>query len=563
MAGIIAVITCDTNAAVVQRSQPTAQATKPGPRANNASRMPTLVANATNTTNATNVTSNPDTETNVVDESEIIIEDEEIETTSVDDEQIIENKSAQFAETFSDLINQTPDSSSSNLANKIKQQRDALNAQSSADVASNTQAALLSGKSSCDTDLRECMQKKCGESFEKCANDGDTIWGDKMDACRRTTKCTAHQYLVFSREIKADRDMSVGLASFENIIKCGNEYNSCIVSQCGEKYTKCLGKSATDAAIAACAKVANKCKTYDSGLAARAMEVIGNFRLYAENQVAIDEKRLYELRKQMSSVCERLGAMFDERSLVCVYTVNFFAGDLSSPKASKKLYSGASFNCDQDWFGINLTTYKENAYRETRSQNAASASFMGAGLGTAASMITSGQISRAIDTKKAKDALKKAQKEHTENFENNEEENVLLPNVAEQEPDGDESDNNKGNKKNKEADKGTPAKGEDKGTPTKGDTGTKKQTPGQQFAAQNGDAMADIKKKTDSITSKDDKLKQTVNKTKDSKIETPKTKSTLGQTKPLGSSVKTPTISTSKPSGSGSAAKPAGTGGAK
>ena len=108
--------------------------------------------------------------------------------------------------------------------------------------------------------------------------------------------------------------------------------------------------------------------------------------------------------------------MFDERSLVCVYTVNFFAGNSTTPTASKKAYAGSAFDCTQDWFGIDVTTFKENAYRYTRSQTSASSALMGSGLGIGVGAVASGMIDRAVDRKKANDALKKAEKEHEENY---------------------------------------------------------------------------------------------------------------------------------------------------
>jgi hypothetical protein len=103
--------------------------------------------------------------------------------------------------------------------------------------------------------------------------------------------------------------------------------------------------------------------------------------------------------------------MFDERSLDCVFTVNLFANNSKNPMASKKLYAGDAFDCDQNWFGVDLTTYKENAYRLTREQTAASSAILGAGLGVAAGAISSGAISRAMDTQKAEKAVDAAKKE--------------------------------------------------------------------------------------------------------------------------------------------------------
>ena len=104
-----------------------------------------------------------------------------------------------------------------------------------------------------------------------------------------------------------------------------------------------------------------------------------------------------------------LGAMFDERTLDCVYTVNFYAGNSSSPYASKKAYAGSDFDCNPNWFGIDVTTFMENAYRLTRSETSATSSVLGSGLGLGIGAITSGAISRAIETQKAEKALEEAE----------------------------------------------------------------------------------------------------------------------------------------------------------
>ena len=76
----------------------------------------------------------------------------------------------------------------------------------------------------------------------------------------------------------------------------------------------------------------------------RAMGVFATLRQSAEAQVLIDETKLYAMRDDMRSICKRIGAMFDDRSLDCVYTVNFYAGDDSTQYASNKLYAGGTFD---------------------------------------------------------------------------------------------------------------------------------------------------------------------------------------------------------------------------
>ena len=397
-------------AAVVQRGT----ASRTAPRVSIASRMPTMAANITSSANANNT---PTTDTPKTDANTTPSEPEKSDTgNTTTDDVVITDKSAQFASAVNSAgITTTNNSSDTELAEQIRRTRAALDAADATNTANaSATKSMARGQNACDATLRACMKNKCGNDFTKCSVDTDTTWGTKMDACRRDTECTGNEYKLFASEIKADRDLNALLASYNKILDCGNRYNKCIINQCGNTYSKCLGKSAGDNAISNCASIANECKSADSGLASRTMSAFATLRQGAEVQIQSDEKRLYALRDQMATVCKRLGAMFDERSLDCVYTVNFWAGDGDVPYASKKAYAGATFDCDQNWFGIDITTFKENAYRLTRSQKSATTGMLGAGVGVATGAITSGAIGRAIDTQKAKNALKKAEREQAE-----------------------------------------------------------------------------------------------------------------------------------------------------
>lgn len=322
-------------------------------------------------------------------------------------ELIIENKSSEFELTVSDVLESA--SNDNSFAEQIRKQRAALAASDASTASANAQKnAMATNSNTCDKGLRKCMQQKCGNDFTKCALDGDTIFGDKLNACRRDTECTGEEFSLFVNEIRSDRDMNVRLASYNNVISCGNQYNACIVNECGTTYNKCLGKANADVAIQKCATIAKECTESDSGLANRFGTAIGKLRETAEKEVKADEERMYTMRDSMSGICKKLGAMFDERFFDCVFTVNFFAGDnQTEPMASRKRFAGDTFACNQEWFGINATTYKENAYRETRAQTAASSAMLGGGVGTAVGLVTSGATGRSLDTQKAKSALNK------------------------------------------------------------------------------------------------------------------------------------------------------------
>ena len=410
---VLALCTFDANAAaVVSRTQ------RPS---TSASRMPTMAVRLNSGTSATqtksDTTQTPADTTDIVDTSDDT-ETYESETIEIDEtpDEIIENKASQFADVLSDA-GTSSDAGRTTLAEQIRAQRAALDAADAAQsAAAQMQSALSSGQNACDVNLRACMTEKCGKNFSKCAGDTDTLWGTKLDACRRDLPCSGEEYRLFTIEIKADRDAYARVANYNRIVDCGNRYNDCIITQCGTNFDKCLGKSAGDKAISACEKIARECTESDSGLAARAMDVFGTLRGNAERQVQRDEERLYELRNLMSSTCKRLGAMFDERTLDCVYTINFIAGPDNTLYASKKAYAGSTFDCDQNWFGVDITTFKENAFRLTREQKSATSALMGSGVGMAVGAVTSGAIDRAIDRHKAEKAVKDAQAEHDEYY---------------------------------------------------------------------------------------------------------------------------------------------------
>ena len=319
---------------------------------------------------------------------------------------VVNNKTSQFNDVLSEMGANATDSSNTELAETIRRQRALLDAQ--ADKASAGGTSNITTANACDAGLRKCMTEKCGADFTKCASDSTTVWGNKMDACRRNTKCTGHEYTLLAPEILADRNAAIELSYYNSVVNCGNKYNNCIFGICGKTLDKCLSKSAGDSAIIKCKSIADECKEYDNGLVGRISGVFGDLRTAATADAQKQEKRLYELRDLMRTQCTRFGAMFDDRTLDCVYTVNFFAGEDSTLMASKKLYSGDTFQCTPDWFGIDITTYMENAQRLTRSQTSASAAAMGAGLGTAASLWTSGAVTRGIDTQNAEKQAKEA-----------------------------------------------------------------------------------------------------------------------------------------------------------
>ncbi|MDR1826344.1 MAG: hypothetical protein LBQ49_01470 [Rickettsiales bacterium] len=352
----------------------------------------------------------------------------------------IDDRSFDFAERFGGQPGKPGSKEDETPLQKIlREQREKMGLQAKeGETAATLQAARakagVDSALECDKALRGCMAKQCGgEQFQKCFGDGDTDWGMKMDSCRRETKCTGEEFAALSGEIKADRDQNGITSGFDEIIGCGRTYNNCIRRYCGggeytdclyksgrtlaqcEQYSngygRCASKSFGDKAVASCEGEYKKCQMADSGLQSRSMEFFAGLRVAMEKNVSNWEKELYALRDQMSGMCKINLGMFDERSLQCVYTVELFADNegKSTQFASKKIHGGEQYVCTPDNFGIDITAFKENAYRLTRSQTAATSAAFGAGVGTAAGMLTSGAIGRAIESQKTAKAAADAQ----------------------------------------------------------------------------------------------------------------------------------------------------------
>ena len=164
-------------------------------------------------------------------------------------EVIIEDKTSQFDDFMSEM-DLTTSGDDNALAESIRAQRAAFTAKSNQNTAKMaSERAMAGNQNDCDQKLRACMQSKCGNDFTKCSGDTDTIWGTKLDSCRRDTTCTGEEYRLFTTEIKADRDSNAELSLYNSIVDCGNRYNSCIITQCGTTFSKCLGKKSGDKAI--------------------------------------------------------------------------------------------------------------------------------------------------------------------------------------------------------------------------------------------------------------------------------------------------------------------------
>ncbi len=297
---------------------------------------------------------------------------------------IVENKTYIFDAMFGDM------SGTTSISDMIAKQKAEIAAEESKALADKQSVSIKTNSTNiCNQDLRDCMTSSCGNDYTNCENDTITAFNKKIDSCRAKTNCSDTEYKLFAPEIVADKDISLKLSDYTNTINCGNRYNTCMVGECGMDFSRCLGKQYENAAIATCETIADECREYDTGFVSRTSSILATLRVSAEENITDDEDRLYELRELMEDSCKRIGAVLDTRSLDCVTTVEMFANNGSEPVASRKIYAGSAFDCTPEWFGVDITTYAENAARLTRDQKSATSSMLGAGIGTGAGAIIS------------------------------------------------------------------------------------------------------------------------------------------------------------------------------
>jgi hypothetical protein len=268
-------------------------------------------------------------------------------------------------------------------------------------------------KDSCDSRMRACVKKKCGERFQDCYADNETVWNMKVEPCAEDAGCNAAERAAALRELTADRQAEMKYGSFFEMQDCAEKYNKCIVQTCGgSNWTNCLSRNDSAKAILGCQPVADECRNIDSGLAARADKMLSTLRVAKEEEVARNEKRLREVIDLMTKECEEQGGTIDTRSYTCTYSVKLWVAELNDkePMAIMTLHAGSPFQCTEQFFQTDLTTFKEDAIRLTRAQEGMGNMLLGAGGGLLAGNIASGGMGRMITAAKTKAAAKKAEK---------------------------------------------------------------------------------------------------------------------------------------------------------
>jgi len=314
-------------------------------------------------------------------------------------------------------------SNETSLERMIREQRQALAAGDAMNLIQANLSRFAAGTgNACDAGLRRCMQEKCGEDFSGCLRDTSVIWNDKIESCGRSVQCSGRELNLFGPEILADRDQNALLAGYRQIKNCGLNYNRCILMNCSDApcnenallngrcdFNKCISSSEGDAAIARCRDIAERCREQDSGLAARAMELFANLRVEMERNIAAWEQQLHDLRAEMRRECERIGGVFDNRSLSCVFHVELAAAGFETVAGSRTIAAGSEFMCTPEWFGVDVSTYLENAARHDRESRGAVMAVAGAGVGIGVGALASGAIGRAGDVRQADRAVTREQ----------------------------------------------------------------------------------------------------------------------------------------------------------
>jgi outer membrane protein OmpA-like peptidoglycan-associated protein len=265
-------------------------------------------------------------------------------------------------------------------------------------------------KSKCENELMNCVVEDCGADFQKCTGDGDGVWSARFQKCRVKTSCTGAELSVYGDIIREDIKVDSQIRLMQLIIQGNNAYSRCLQNQCATTqgtplegmigFNACVTQGRINAALTACQAVYEKFRPYDSGLQARFTSMMGMLRAEKEKRIAELQKELDAMMPKMRDECKRAGAVFDDRSGECVFTafLSVEANGRRYTPASKKIVPGSQFQCTDQWFGVDVTTYLKNAISLTVEQKTASAAFMGAGLGVGASVLTSGIADKLKDS---------------------------------------------------------------------------------------------------------------------------------------------------------------------
>ncbi|MDR1697248.1 MAG: hypothetical protein LBR41_03475 [Rickettsiales bacterium] len=301
--------------------------------------------------------------------------------------------------------------------------RDSVRAQrAAADIAA-TGGAITSARSTCDADLRGCMIGLCGDdTYSKCWTDNSIEWNRKMTSCRAKSKCTTAEFDIIAPEFILDRDQFSSDSSFTIRTTCNINHNNCILQNCGRELKDCQNEAGQNRALAAC-PISRECEMVDNGMVGRSRSLFAALRIdYNEEQFA-NRQRMRELVDIMRNECAAQKGSYDEEGMTCVYSVELAANvyqnmvdrgrvDMGQANmvtlASRKLYAAAVYQCTEDWFGVDISTYMENAERRTANDRIAYNSALASGLAGAAGTVTNLASSGAYGQGSAWDAPDKA-----------------------------------------------------------------------------------------------------------------------------------------------------------
>jgi hypothetical protein len=256
-------------------------------------------------------------------------------------------------------------------------------------------------RSKCETELNTCVIGDCGSDLQKCNDDTDAIWSARFQKCRAKTSCTGAEIGVYGDIIKEDIRVDAKISLMNLIISCNNEYSNCLQTQCATTdarsligggavvgFNGCVTQAKINSALNYCKPVYDRCRPYDSGIQARFTNMMATLRVEKEKRIAELQKELDVMLPQMRQLCRDSGASFDERSGNCVFTA-FLSVEAQGRRytpASKMVMPGSQYQCTDQWFGVDVTQYLQNAIYSTIQQKSSVAALMGAGLGIGASV---------------------------------------------------------------------------------------------------------------------------------------------------------------------------------
>lgn len=231
---------------------------------------------------------------------------------------------------------------------------------------------------SCDETWRQCLQGSdvCGTNYILCTTLSPIEFSNRISVCpKKIGDCTVSNATV--KEVINNKDDYMKVSKADSILECGETMSNCIMDICGKGFTKCA--KSISVAKTNCGYIADECSRVDPALWVRTATALNFAKGQMNAEITKIENRMAEIESELRAECSKNNFAFDSSKMQCIGVVDFNA--MGMVLQSKRMSAGSVGNCSDEFFGLDITTYRQNAANETIKQKTVSNTISGAMLG--------------------------------------------------------------------------------------------------------------------------------------------------------------------------------------